>query len=295
MKGIILAGGTGSRLFPVTRAVSKQLLPVYDKPMIYYPLSLLMLAGIRDILVICRPDDIDLYRKLLSDGRDWGIRISYAEQKTAGGLPQAFTIGREFIDGGPCALVLGDNILYGHDLTGLLQRAATGRHGATILTYKTTTPERYGVLVRNKKGRPSAVVEKPKTWVSDSAVIGMYFFDKRVVAYADKLKPSARGEVEIIDLIRIYLKQGDLNVVPIGRGYAWFDSGTHDSLLQAATFVQAIEERQGLKIACPEEIAYRMGFIGPKEFERCIALSPGSSYGAYLKRLGRDIAGGEFE
>ena len=295
MKGIILAGGTGSRLFPVTRAVSKHLLPVYDKPMIYYPLSLLMLAGIKDVLIICRPVDVDLYRTLLGDGRGWGIRIGYAEQDTAGGLPQAFTIGRKFISGGPCALVLGDNILYGHNLSGLLQRAAASRRGATIMTYKTTSPERYGVLVRNKKGRPSRIVEKPKKWISDRAVIGLYFFDERVVKYAEKLKPSARGEVEITDLIRIYLKQGDLDVVPIGRGYAWFDSGTHDSLLQAATFVQAIEERQGLKIACPEEIAYRMGFIGRKEFEQCVALTPGSSYGAYLKRLSRDIAGGEFE
>ena len=244
---------------------------------------------------MCRPDDIALYQSLLGDGRGWGLRFSYAKQENAGGLPQAFTIGREFIADGPCALVLGDNILYGHQLSELLQRAASSRRGATILTYKTTSPERYGILVRDKAGHPSAIVEKPETWISDQAVIGLYFFDERVVAYAEKLKPSARGEVEITDLIRIYLEQDNLDVVPIGRGYAWFDSGTHDSLLQAATFVQAIEERQGLKIACPEEIAYRMGFIGREEFEQCVAHTPGSSYGAYLKRLSRDIAGGEFE
>ena len=285
MKGIILAGGTGSRLAPVTLAISKQLLPVYNKPMIYYPLSVLMLAGIRDILVITRPDDQRSFVNLLGDGSDWGIDIRYTVQARPEGLPQAFVLARDFIGSDRCSLVLGDNIFFGHGLLELLAEAAARPTGASIFTYITRTPEAYGVLVRDGDRRPIDVVEKPKTPISNEAVTGLYFFGPEVVDMAAALRPSARGETEITDLIRAYIRRNELGVEEMGRGYAWFDSGTPESLLQASIFVQAIEERQGLTVACPEEIAYRMGFIGASELNRCAARIGNSSYGAYVRNL----------
>ncbi|OAN54663.1 glucose-1-phosphate thymidylyltransferase [Paramagnetospirillum marisnigri] len=291
MKGIILAGGMGTRLWPVTLGVSKQLLPVYNKPMVYYPLSVLMLAGIRDILVITRPEDQASFRNLLGDGARLGLSISYTIQPKPEGLPQAFVLAKDFIGDDRCALVLGDNIFFGHGLPELLREAGRQTVGASIFTYVTRTPEAYGVLVRDEARRPMEVVEKPRTLVSNEAITGLYFFGPEVVEMASSLKPSVRGETEITDLIRTYVANGTLAVQEMGRGYAWFDSGTHESLLQASIFVQAIEERQGLAVACLEEIALRMGFIGLDELHAIAASISASSYGAYVHQLSQSLKG----
>jgi glucose-1-phosphate thymidylyltransferase len=261
MKGIILAGGSGTRLHPMTLASSKQLLPVYDKPMIYYPLSVLMLAGIREILVISTPDDLPQFRRLLGDGERLGITIDYAEQPRPEGLAQAFHIGERWIDGQPCALILGDNLIFADHLSNMLQAAVARRHCATIFAYQVRDPERYGVVSFGEDGRATEIVEKPTNPKSPWAVTGLYFYDHRVTSFARQVKPSARGELEITDLNRLYLEAGDLHVARLGRGCAWLDAGLPDSLLQAATFVQTIQSRQGMLVGCPEEVAYRMGFI----------------------------------
>jgi glucose-1-phosphate thymidylyltransferase len=285
MKGIILAGGAGTRLYPLTRTISKQLLPIYDKPMIFYPLSALMLGGMRDILVITTPADAPLFRALLGDGAQWGIRLSYAVQEKPGGLAEAFLVGRDFLAGEGCALMLGDNLVYGDGLTEMMRRSAMRPEGATVFAYRVGDPERYGVVEFDADGMALAIEEKPKAPRSNWAVIGLYFYDRDVVKFAETLKPSPRGELEISDLNNVYLRAGKLAVERLGRGYAWLDTGTHESLLEASEFVRTLEKRTGQKIGCVEEVAFRQGYIDARQLKRLAKQYSKSDYGAYLDQL----------
>ena len=293
MRGLILAGGAGTRLAPVTQVVSKQLLPVYDKPMIYYPLSVLMLAGIRDIMLISTPQDIPRFQELLGTGEQWGLNLAYAVQPSPDGLAQALIIGSEFVGNGPCSLILGDNIFHGDQLSDAVRRAAALKAGATVFAYLVNDPERYGVVSFDEKGRAQTLEEKPQKPRSRYAVTGLYFYDQNAADYARSLKPSDRGELEITDLNRVYLEQGSLNVELLGRGTAWLDTGTHESLLQASVFIETLETRQGMKICCPEEIAFRMDYIGIEDLAELASNLGKSTYGKYLRELVTDYQSGD--